>query len=509
MFINANSLTSDMHTDFCIIGSGVGGSTVTKELFDNKKNFILIEAGELEGNSSNIRSTNSGQPFDMPLTRSIGLGGTTNVWGGGLTPLDKIDFDAVDEFGKKRWPFTYNNLLPSYMKAAKLFGISDLNFFEADSLSLKRKNQLDHLPVNRNVLGNKIFQIPLPLFRFKPMLETIFSNSSLNHCIYNAPALELKHSDGQVTSLIIGTSTGLRTITADKFIVCAGALETPRLLLNSGIINSNIGRYLMDHPKGYLCQIKMPDNPLPKDHIFAVMKYYDNNDLQVKAGYTLKKDFLELNNVLNHNVYLKPIYGDLSTMKRIEKLGVIVHTLRGSKSKIKDILHLLSNFGDLLRGVGYKYDLNQRYDIAGLFVVAEQSPSKKSYVSLAEKEDQWGYRVANTHWHIEESDYQDINRLLTILKENLGLPETAFCQGMIDDSEDFRSTISSAAHHLGTARISTSKEQGVVDSQLKVFGFKNLYVCDASVFPSAGNANPSLTISALAYHAMNHLLEAQ
>ena len=40
----------------------------------------------------------------------------------------------------------------------------------------------------------------------------------------------------------------------------------------------------MDHPKGYLAEIDLKDNPLPKDHIFAVMKYYDDLNLQVKSG---------------------------------------------------------------------------------------------------------------------------------------------------------------------------------------------------------------------------------
>ena len=151
MFINSDNLNKDYHADFCVIGSGVGGSTAVKELVDNNKNVILIEAGALNGNSTTITASTSGQSFDMPLTRSIGLGGTTNLWGGGLTPLDEIDFESTDDFGFKRWPYSFNDLIPSYIKAAKLFGIPDLSFFKADSLSSLRKSQLDHLPVNRDL----------------------------------------------------------------------------------------------------------------------------------------------------------------------------------------------------------------------------------------------------------------------------------------------------------------------------------------------------------------------
>ena len=43
-----------------------------------------------------------------------------------------------------------------------------------------------------------------------------------------------------------------------------------------------------------------------------------------------------------------------------------------------------------------------------------------------------------------------------------------------------------------------NSEECVVDSDCKVFGFKNLYVCDASVFPTALGVNPQLTVMALA-----------
>ena len=64
----------------------------------------------------------------------------------------------------------------------------------------------------------------------------------------------------------------------------------------------------------------------------------------------------------------------------------------------------------------------------------------------------------------------------------------------------------SAAHHLGTARMAADPSKGVVNANLQVFGIDNLYVCDGSVFASSGSANPSLTITALALRLGDHLL---
>ena len=47
--------------------------------------------------------------------------------------------------------------------------------------------------------------------------------------------------------------------------------------------------------------------------------------------------------------------------------------------------------------------------------------------------------------------------------------------------------------------------RGVVDSDLRVFGMDNLFICDGSVFPTSGSANPSLTITALGLRLAAHL----
>jgi choline dehydrogenase-like flavoprotein len=54
-------------------------------------------------------------------------------------------------------------------------------------------------------------------------------------------------------------------------------------------------------------------------------------------------------------------------------------------------------------------------------------------------------------------------------------------------------------HHMGTVRMSDVPESGVVDKNCQVFGYSNLFVAGSSVFSTAGWANPTLTIVALAH----------
>ncbi|HEV7585054.1 MAG TPA: GMC family oxidoreductase [Solirubrobacteraceae bacterium] len=69
--------------------------------------------------------------------------------------------------------------------------------------------------------------------------------------------------------------------------------------------------------------------------------------------------------------------------------------------------------------------------------------------------------------------------------------------------------IPTTAHILGGAVIASDAEQGVVDSRQRVFGYENLLVCDGSAIPANVGVNPSLTITALAEHAMSHVPDGQ
>jgi cholesterol oxidase len=65
--------------------------------------------------------------------------------------------------------------------------------------------------------------------------------------------------------------------------------------------------------------------------------------------------------------------------------------------------------------------------------------------------------------------------------------------------------IPTTAHILGGAVIAPDPSQGVVDARQRVFGYENLLVCDGSAIPANVGVNPSLTITALAEHAMSHV----
>ncbi|MCW3065274.1 MAG: family oxidoreductase [Solirubrobacterales bacterium] len=77
----------------------------------------------------------------------------------------------------------------------------------------------------------------------------------------------------------------------------------------------------------------------------------------------------------------------------------------------------------------------------------------------------------------------------------------ALDQLLADDSD----LLLNSAHPQGGNAISVDRDRGVVDPDLRVHDFENLYVCDASVFPSSITVNPQLTVMALADYASSRI----
>ena len=75
-----------------------------------------------------------------------------------------------------------------------------------------------------------------------------------------------------------------------------------------------------------------------------------------------------------------------------------------------------------------------------------------------------------------------------------GIAQSAITEAMLN--------VPTTAHILGGAVIGHDPEGGVVDSRQRVFGYENLMVCDGAAMPANVGVNPSLTITALAEHAM-------
>jgi choline dehydrogenase-like flavoprotein len=135
---------------------------------------------------------------------------------------------------------------------------------------------------------------------------------------------------------------------------------------------------------------------------------------------------------------------------------------------------------------------------AAIGVLGEILPDERNYVSIHPTEkDQFGLPVPYVHFNIFENDHRmmraGINRARAVLQA-AGATETHF--------------VYRYAHLVGTCRMGFSPSDSVVDRWCRSWDVPNLFVCDGSVLPTQGSANPALTISALAARTADWLRRA-
>jgi choline dehydrogenase-like flavoprotein len=137
----------------------------------------------------------------------------------------------------------------------------------------------------------------------------------------------------------------------------------------------------------------------------------------------------------------------------------------------------------------------------------EQAPNPESRVSLAPDTDRYGVPRLKIDWRASELDWLTLANMLRELRravEGCGCATVDYDEGHLD--EDARaSALPLGGHHLGTARMSESPNTGVVDADGRVHHVDNLYVAGCATFPTSGQANPTLTIIAMALRLAQHL----
>jgi choline dehydrogenase-like flavoprotein len=128
----------------------------------------------------------------------------------------------------------------------------------------------------------------------------------------------------------------------------------------------------------------------------------------------------------------------------------------------------------------------------------EQSPHPENRVTLSARRDALGVPFPALHWSWRADDHRRLERLRAVVAEDLG------AIGTVTVDTDARPD-PNAHHHAGTTRMHDDPTLGVADRHGRVHGTDNLFVAGASTFPTAGFANPMLTVVALSVRLARHL----
>jgi choline dehydrogenase-like flavoprotein len=152
--------------------------------------------------------------------------------------------------------------------------------------------------------------------------------------------------------------------------------------------------------------------------------------------------------------------------------------------------------------------LRNRTNRFSLEMHGEQAPRADSRVTLCEKTDALGLPQLRIDWRYSSSDIESVGRTLDLIGQELersGAGRLDYSRKTLE--EDLMRYGAYGGHHIGTARMGSDVRTSVVDSDCRVHSVRNLYVAGSAVFPTSGQANPTLTLIALSLRLGKHLSE--
>ena len=149
---------------------------------------------------------------------------------------------------------------------------------------------------------------------------------------------------------------------------------------------------------------------------------------------------------------------------------------------------------------------------ARLFAAWEQEPNIANAVKLTREISPLGIPSIELNWKKTEFDRKTIKQSVNLFNQWLLDKELGRLQlfNWMIKNEDYPDYDELAGyHHMGGTRMSNSSEFGVVDSNCKVYGSKNLYIAGSSIFTTGGHNNPTLPIVQFTLRLADHLFQTK
>ena len=531
-------MTTPLTADVLIIGSGVAGALVAAKLAATGVNVCIMEAGAPVDRPQAVQTfwkalikvpecpypsvPEAMHPSTDQLTgwyRQSGpdlfkstylkvVGGTTWHWMGTSLRLLPSDFELHKRFGRGAdWPMTYAELEPFYGQAENELGVSgdsaqDLGSPRSAAYPMARipPSYLDS--VFSNALAGSPYKVQsTPQARNSEYRDERMACCGSASCIPVCP-VQAKYdatvhvnkavkagatllskstavalnvgADGRITSVRFrrwDNSEGV--FTAKVVVLACNAIETPRLLLASqtaalpkGVANSSdqVGRNLMDHP----VQLSWA---LSKEPVYPYRGPLSTSGIENLRDGAFRDKRGAFRIEIGNEGWSWPTGAPASTAEELAKQG-----LQGEPMKAA-----------MAEATAHHVRLG---------ALIEQEPDANNRVTLDAKErDMYGVPLPHIDYRI--SDY---------VKDGLAQAKVAHTDiftRMQASGLNHAPAYFGAGHIMGTTKMGANPSTSVVDSSLRSHDHRNLFMVGASVFPTGGTANPTLTIAALSLRAVS------
>ena len=540
--------------DALVVGSGAAGSFAAKELTQRGLTVLLLEAGPnitvddfktpdkprqkginlisralavLKGQYIQARLGYFGDqvkhlfvndrlnPYTTPKgkfflwIRGKQLGGRLHLYGRVLLRMTDLDFKAASRDGVgEDWPISYADLAPYYDQVEEFLGVygsqdkipnlpdgkyshqPKLTAFEQDFKAKVEAKWPERSVISWRYAAPNLKRVPLPILAAKETgLLTIRTDAIVKR-------ITVDPISGKATGaeFVDRLTKKTETVSAKVVVVCASAIESIRLLLNSatpqhpkGLGNSSglLGRYFMDQcpsqiygsipgSNGWELDDSAPDDPFygPSGGIY--IPRFQNLDRADKHKF--KRGFA--------------FQGAIG---------------RGRVPDGRPAIYGIMGFGEALPYYDNRITLNPR------------------------RKDAWGIPVPHIDCSFAENEIDLLHEQLRAVKEmvefcgykitfsgsTLGLEneKEAFPDAdplsrfMFQKSFKKSLAIGSAIHECGGIRMGVDPAKSILNAHNQCWDVKNLYVTDGSCFPSGGTVGPALTIMALTVRACEHIAQ--
>lgn len=482
---------AQLETDLCIVGAGPVGITIARELLQHGIDVLLLESGgpgpEDWPQTLNEGAVEGDSYLGLRATRWRQVGGTTLIWntpveggpGAKYVPFDPWDLDS--------WPIRWEELLPYYHRAQRLAGLGPFRYEGTDWTPGNRP------PVDFGAgpLTSRVYQFGSGRAFEEVALAEIRRAAEVRLCCH-ATVCRLLTDDngGRVTEARIRCRTGQEiAVRAKGFILAAGAVENARLLLASSLGNRFgwVGRCFMEHPRDPA--LSLTGSP----GVFERLAFFDSQ---------LTREGVRVGG------RIAPVAAVVREQGFVGFSGSLFPRYKGGPPASGFGRKLVRRLRSLVApppSSGYGWSRLPRperwFDGFDLLLNLEQRPHPENRIVLGPDTDALGVPRAVLVWRWRPEEQAELERLRALIAGGLsesGLGSVRFEPGNPPDPN--------AHHHAGTTRMSQDERDGVVDADGRVHGLENLYVGGASVFPTAGFANPTLTLLALATRLADHLL---
>lgn len=503
--IDLNTWPSAQHAvrcDVCIIGAGAAGIYVAVGLASRGFDVVLLEAGGTVAapGSTLIGSdvTFARDPYPGATAgRYFGIGGTTSQWGGYLIP------HGVHDVRPATWAFDPWSHVVRRVFAHREAVLTTLGWPDADGFSVGSTARATSGGKALKAAGLEVvsgLMMPPTRRNFAGLLNKSTSLRAPVRLYSNAIVTSLQSSNGALDTItsVRATSTAQRglEVTASRFVIAAGALESARLLLemnraaDRAMIRSTaaVGCYLTDH-------LSVPIGAVTSETRKRAVEHFAP---RFEHGWMRSFRFLEADCPVGsprgfaHFTFDTDSAGFRATKE-------VLRALQARRRPRIQASNLASGCLDVA-GLGFHRFVRRRLYVrpgtdVQLQLDVEQQPARQNRISLGESTDRFGRPVAEVHWRITAKDIERISetaqRFLSKWRGAGGLPELhpfACVAGALKPHD--------AYHPVGTCRLGEDPE-AVVDPHLKVWGLNNLWVLSTAVLPSAGTANPTFTMLCL------------